>query len=259
MVYPTSRSPARSMATVMPRPNVVHARQDVRRGLISRLLSTLASIVQWLLLSLVLSIVIEWVGMTWWWPDEGLEHSRTMLATELGYLQTDFRRSLISDRPMAIAKAMTDHVNRLRETLNRLVDPLVAWYTTSGITMQTGRTQERSDSTFARYAQAAGQTTELFAVRIAILVLALPVFVLAGLVGLVEGLVARDLRRWGGGRESSFVYHWAKRTAIPFLILAWVVYLAMPVSLHPTIIVLPCAAAFGLSLSITASTFKKYL
>lgn len=247
------------MTTVTRRPNVDHTRQDVRRGLIGRLLATLASIVQWLLLSLVLSIVIEWVGITWWWPDEGLDHGRTMLATELGYLQTDFRRSLISDRPMAIAKAMMDHVSRVRETVNRLVDPVAAWYATSGITKQPRQTPNSSDSTVARYAQAAGQTAELFAVRVAILVLALPVFGLAGLVGLVEGLVARDLRRWGGGRESSFVYHWAKRTAIPFLVLAWVVYLAMPVSLHPTIIVLPCATAFGLSLSITASTFKKYL
>jgi integrating conjugative element membrane protein (TIGR03747 family) len=241
------------------RPTVDHTRRDVRQGLLSRLLSALARTVRWLLLSLVFSIVIEWIGMTWWWPDEGLDHSRTMLATELGYLQADFRRSLISDRPMAIARAMTDHVNQVRETLNRLIDPVTAWYATSGITARPGRTQDPSDSTVARYAQAAGQTVELFAVRVAILVLALPVFGLAGLVGLVEGLVARDLRRWGGGRESSFVYHWAKRTAIPFLVLAWVAYLAMPFSLHPTIIVLPCAAAFGLSLSITASTFKKYL
>ena len=39
-----------------------------------------------------------------------------------------------------------------------------------------------------------------------------PVFVLFTLVALVDGLVRRDLRRWGGGRESSFVYHYAKQS-----------------------------------------------
>jgi integrating conjugative element membrane protein (TIGR03747 family) len=79
------------------------------------------------------------------------------------------------------------------------------------------------------------------------------------LVALVDGFVKRDLRRWGGGRESSFVYHWAKRSAMPLLVLSWVIYLALPFSLHPTFIVLPFAALFALSVSVTASTFKKYL
>ena len=55
--------------------------------------------------------------------------------------------------------------------------------------------------------QGAMQVTQLFSVRLAILTLAMPVFLLFSLVALVDGLVQRDLRRWGGGRESSFVYH----------------------------------------------------
>ena len=93
----------------------------------------------------------------------------------------------------------------------------------------------------------------------AILVLALPVFALFSLVAIVDGLVKRDLRRWGGGRESSFVYHWAKRSALPLLVLTWVIYLALPFSLHPTFIVLPFAMLFALSVAVTASTFKKYI
>ena len=59
------------------------------------------------------------------------------------------------------------------------------------------------------------QVTQVFSVRLAILMLATPVFLLFSLVALVDGLVRRDLRRWGGGRESSFVYHYAKKAAIP--------------------------------------------
>ena len=78
-------------------------------------------------------------------------------------------------------------------------------------------------------------------------------------VALVDGLVRRDLRRWGGGRESSFVYHYAKKAAIPLIIMAWVFYLALPFSLHPSWIILPFALVFGFAVTITASTFKKYL
>jgi integrating conjugative element membrane protein (TIGR03747 family) len=103
------------------------------------------------------------------------------------------------------------------------------------------------------------QVTQVFSVRLAILALATPVFLLFSLVALVDGLVKRDLRRWGGGRESSFLYHWAKRSALPLLVLTWVVYLALPFSLHPSFVVLPFAILFALSVEVTASTFKKYL
>lgn len=64
-----------------------------------------------------------------------------------------------------------------------------------------------------------------------------------------------DLRGWGGGRESSSLYHWAKRAALPQLVLTWVIYLALPFSLHPSFVVL----LFVLSVTVTASTFGKYL
>ena len=111
----------------------------------------------------------------------------------------------------------------------------------------------------AEFVIAGMQVTQVFSVRLAILTLAMPVFVLFSLVALVDGFVKRDLRRWGGGRESSFVYHWAKRSAMPLLITSWVIYLALPFSLHPTFIVLPFATLFALSVAVTASTFKKYL
>jgi len=103
------------------------------------------------------------------------------------------------------------------------------------------------------------QVTQVFSLRLAILTLAMPVFVLFSLVALVDGLVQRDLRRWGGGRESSFVYHYVKKAAVPLLVMTWVIYLALPFSLHPTFVVLPFATVFALTIAVTASTFKKYL
>ena len=75
----------------------------------------------------------------------------------------------------------------------------------------------------------------------------------------VDGLVQRDLRRWGGGRESSFVYHYAKKAALPLVVMTWVTYLALPFSLHPSFVILPFATLFALTVVVTASTFKKFL
>jgi integrating conjugative element membrane protein (TIGR03747 family) len=87
----------------------------------------------------------------------------------------------------------------------------------------------------------------------------MPLFLLFCLIGVVDGLVQRDLRRWGGGRESSYLYHYAKRSSGSFVIGAWVIYLALPFSIHPVFIVLPFAVLFAISVSIAATTFKKYL
>jgi integrating conjugative element membrane protein (TIGR03747 family) len=111
----------------------------------------------------------------------------------------------------------------------------------------------------AEFVIAAMQVTQVFSVRLAILSLATPVFLLFSLVALVDGLVRRDLRRWGGGRESSFVYHYAKKAVLPLVVITWVTYLALPFSLHPTFIVIPFAALFAFAVAVTASTFKKYL
>ncbi len=101
--------------------------------------------------------------------------------------------------------------------------------------------------------------TQVFAVRLSILILATPVILLALIAGFTDGLVQRDLRRWGGGRESSFLYHHAKKVILPAILSAWVIYLAIPFSVHPSLIIVPFTLMAGIAMAVTASTFKKYL
>jgi integrating conjugative element membrane protein (TIGR03747 family) len=235
-------------------------RREVRRGLISTALTTLAQGVQWLLLALLFSILTEWVGMVFWWPDEGLQHSRSMLEAEIIYLDSDFRRSVVTSSPAEFAKTVADKTYTVLFEFTRVVD-FIAWLSLSPAPDE-GGLRPRLQSLFepiAEFVIAGMQVTQVFSVRLAILTLAMPVFALFSLVALVDGFVKRDLRRWGGGRESSFVYHWAKRSAMPLMVLSWVIYLALPFSLHPTFIVLPFATLFAFSVAVTASTFKKYL
>jgi len=235
-------------------------RTAVRQGLFTRGLATVSQAILWLLFSLLFSIIVEWVGMVFWWQDAGLEHSRTMLAKEIGYLDSDFRRSVVTSDPARFAKQVADGTYHYLFEVTRVV-AFIHWVSPSPRPGEQGArpTLHKAYRPVAEFVIAAMQVTQVFSVRLAILTLATPVFLLFSLVALVDGLVRRDLRRWGGGRESSFVYHYAKKAVLPLVVITWVTYLALPFSLHPTFIVLPFATLLALAVTVTASTFKKYL
>ena len=229
-------------------------------GLFSCGLTAFAQCLKWLVLSLVFSILMEWMGMLWWWPEQGVQHSRQMIATELNFLAVDFRRSLVSADPVQFASTGARRAQTGLFHKTGLM-ALTEWLTLipQGEDNRLRNDLGRGYAKVSKFVQAAMNITQVFAIRLCILILATPIFGLFALVGLVDGLVRRDLRRWGGGRESSFIYHYAKSTLVPLVLIAWVLYLAMPISVHPTIVILPFATGFGMIVAITASTFKKYL
>ncbi len=224
------------------------------------LITAVAKAVFWLFFALVFSIVVEWVGMVLWWPEARTEHSQRLLAQELEYLNTDFRRSVVTRDTVAYVRQFVDMSYEVLFEWTRLAD-LIAWLNTPvspGDPRWLGKLKS-GYQTVTDFVLAAITITQVFAVRLAVLTLAMPAFLLFSIVGLVDGLVQRDLRRWGGGRESSFVYHHAKRLLFPSLLLAWIVYLSLPFSVHPNAVILPFAGLFALAVAVTASTFKKYL
>jgi hypothetical protein len=96
--------------------------------------------------------------------------------------------------------------------------------------------------------------------RLAIAGFALPAFVLACLMGAVDGLVRRDKRRWSGGRESSFVYHHAKRYTAWALTGGFGLYLSWPFGgFNPAYMVLIFTVLVAATLSTTVGAFKKYV
>ena len=197
--------------------------------------------------------------MTSWWPQQGVNHSRDMLAAELQYLEHDVRGTLLSAEPSALGAAVAGRFYRtvVERTSIRNWAARIAKVMPENSGLLDGA--RRAARWAAPYAVAALQIGQVFAVRLTVLVLAMPVFAMFAVVALVDGLVQRNLRRWGGGRESSFVFHWAKRTALPLLVTAWVVYLALPVRVHPVWVVLPFSALFGVCVAMAVGRFKKYL
>ncbi len=180
-------------------------RRVVQEGLISNSLTATAKVIQWVLFSLVFSIIIEWAGMVFWWPEEGLEHSRAMLAKEIGYLDNDFRRSVVTSDPARFTQRFADSSYHYLFEVTRFVD-FIRWVSPPPTTNERGvrPTLHKIYHPIAEFVIAMMQVTQVFSVRLAILTLAMPVFLLFSLVALVDGLVQRDLRRWGGvGRVRS--------------------------------------------------------
>ena len=215
-----------------------------------------------LLASLLVSLLIEYVGMTFIWAGEGAEHSRQVMLTESGYLSEGFTRSLMLSQPVTVISAWIQQAYQWG-----FVDSgFISWVNSARTVHGQGgavETLSMAGSWLARllwdYLQATVYVTIIFAIRVAILVLSVPLFIMVSLTGIVDGLVRRDLRRYGAGYESSFVYHHAKRYVKPSMYGPCMLYLAWPTAVWPNLLLLPSAVMLGVVLSIVTGAFKKYL
>ena len=216
--------------------------------------------------SLLGAILVEWLCMYVFWPDAGWRHAQQMFEHELGWLSQDLLHSVVIKEPgrtatwlakttyewLMVKSGLQDSINTLTQYA-RSTSPQQAG--TLDLRYELGRVMIK----FQDYGLATLYTVLTFCVRMVILTLTIPLFALAAFTGLVDGLVRRDLRKFGSGRESSYLYHKARGTIIPLAIVPWTIYLAIPISISPLLILLPCALLLGVSVYITVSSFKKYL
>lgn len=208
--------------------------------------------------SLIFSMVLEFVGMLWFWPEQGWHHSHTMWLIELHWLSDHFKNSLLVQEPAQATAKVLEH-------LNEWVVVRSGW-AQSDTQLKILSREVSIQGQFAQvyvlmqdYLLAAMFTIFTFVVRLAVLTLAMPMFLLAVITGGVDGLMRRDLRKFEAGRESSFVYHRARRTLLPLMVTPWMIYLSLPWSLNPILVLLPFAILLGCMVAVTITTFKKYL
>jgi len=229
--------------------------QQSRPGLIGNLLSLISRIIMFLLGAMLCSVIIEWIGMAFLWPELGSAHSYEMMKTELGWFSNDFTHSLFATEPVKL-------VGRILSLLNHWL------YIDIGLkkfaNQPHGLAQKDSVKIqiyyfLKEYALAGLYIVSIFLLRLAVILFSMPLFILAITVGIVDGLVSRDLRKFGCGYESGFIYHHSKIMIIKPLLASGMVYLALPFSIHPLTILLPSALLHGLSISITIRSFKKYI
>ena len=110
--------------------------QQRRQGLIATAISLPLRLFGVLIASLMLSILIECVGMHLFWKDQGWRHAQSMLQYELGHLSNHFTRSAIVQEP--------------GRTAHRLVETGYEW-----VFVKTGLLDKMNDT--AERARAPGQ------------------------------------------------------------------------------------------------------
>jgi len=200
----------------------------------------------WAVLAVVVSICIEWGGIAagFW----GASHSSAVLESELGYLSTFNRNLLTGYYPADLAHFFIRHTHSALAwlRLDVLSESLVS-----------------SASTVARAIgiglQSAINIFFIFCARLAISITSIPGFVLVVMLGFMDGLTEREIRKSCGGIESAMVYHYSKRLVIPFVAFAFALYLTLPVSIHPLIIFVPAMFITAYVVFVASSTFKKFL
>ena len=219
--------------------------REKRTGVVSNTLHLIISLFGWMAIALVLNIAVEIAGIVFgWWDRSGSEHARQVLIQELEWLNSDFKHAL--GQPLHLAIAASEFFYQL----------IWIW---NGRDMGEALLGAIGSGSVYDYVRASLWTVQVFAVRLVVILFSLPIYVAFGVVALTDGLLQRDLRRFGGGRESGYIWHHAVRALKPSIIAPVVIYLGLPISIHPNFVVLPFAVLFSISVWIGAAWFKKYL
>lgn len=82
-------------------------------------------------------------------------------------------------------------------------------------------------------------TIKYDSVKLLTLIFSLPLFLLLITVALIDGLVKRQLRKLGGGRESRFIHEQAKQSFTALLFMGCFLFVLLPLSIQPDWLLLP--------------------
>ena len=216
----------------------------------------LATIFAWLV-----GVLIAYGGMhvSWLWADQGIGHARGLVEENLAFI-AEYPRSVLIEDTLAFEHQVIDVVARPFLALGVLKYYQASLQPIPRSASNLGKTTGLIQRELAKLFMVAMYIAMDTAMRLFVVVFALPAFLLACLLGIVDGLVRRDLRRWGGGRESSFVYHRAKKATVWSISGGFGIYLAWPFGgFNPAYMVLIFTVLVAASLSMYVGTFKKYL
>lgn len=227
----------------------------------------------------IVGVLIEIGGTYTIWKNQGAGHARSLVEEDLGYIAAA-PRSILVGQTVPLSRQIVHWVQWPYERFG-----ILKWHAKAHpaslpnggpATPQEAGARTQDKSPFALKHKLKNITSGLGRVlsewalitmyvamdvllRMSIAVYALPAFVLACMMGMVDGLVRRDIRRWSGGRESSFVYHHAKRYTGWALTGGFGLYLTWPFGgFNPAYMVLVFTVLVAISLSTTVAAFKKY-
>ncbi|EDR2626684.1 DUF4400 domain-containing protein [Salmonella enterica subsp. enterica serovar Thompson] len=198
------------------------------QGPVGWLLSLAGRIIGLIIGALVLRIVLELAGLYFWWPQEGSRHVFQVMRQERVEL-------VITLQPHPFGN---DIVMLLEKGSTRV--------------LMANRLLQKPFITLA-------YTLVSFMLRLTWLIAILPLLCLCVLIGLKEGLVRRDLRRFGSGLESVFVHRYVIRAGSSVTSTVWVFYLAQPLLVPTMLVLLPAMLWSGFTIRMAVGSFKRWL
>ncbi|EBS5434599.1 DUF4400 domain-containing protein [Salmonella enterica subsp. enterica serovar Binza] len=198
------------------------------QGPVGWLLSLAGRFIGLVISALLLRVVLELAGLYFWWPQEDSRHVFQVMKREQSELVIALQPHPQGEK---IVMLLENGVSHMLIT-NRLIQkPL----------------------TVLAY------TLVSFMLRLTWLVATFPLLCLCVLIGLTEGLVRRDLRRFGSGLESVFLHRYVIRSGSLVATTIWVCYLAQPLFLPARLVLLPATIWFGITVWMVAGSFKRWL
>lgn len=198
------------------------------QGPIGWLLSLTGRLIGLVIGALVLRIVLELAGLYFWWPQEGSRHVFQVMKQEHTELVLALQSHPLGNEILVMLEKGATRV------------------------LMANRLLQKPFTTLA-------YTLVSFMQRLIWLATMLPLLCLCVLIGLIEGLVQRDLRRFGSGLESVFLHRYVIRSGNSVATALWVVYLAQPLFLPTMLILLPINLWFGITVWMVAGSFKRWL
>ena len=178
--------------------------------------------------ALVLRVVLELAGLYIWWPQEGNRHIFQVIKREQAELVIALQPHPFRNDIVMLLEKGTTHVLIVNRLLQK---PFIAL----------------------------AYTLVSFMLRLVWLAAMLPLLCLCAITGLTEGLVRRDLRRFGSGLESVFLHRYVIRSGSSVATTLWVFYLAQPLFVPTMLVLLPSALWFGITIWMAAGSFKRWL
>lgn len=198
------------------------------QGPIGWLLSLAGRFIGLVIGTLVLRVVLELAGLYFWWPQEADRHVFQVMKQEHTELVLALQSHPLGNEILVQLEKGANCVLMANRLLQK---PFIAL----------------------------AYTLVSFMQRLVWLAAMLPLLCLCAVIGLTEGLVRRDLRRFGSGLESTFLHRYVIRSGSSVATTLWVFYLAQPLFLPAILLLLPAALWPGITVWMAAGSFKRWL
>lgn len=227
-----------------PKPKTAEESALSSGSMLGSMLKMFWDIVSTLFISMLFSIGVALVGVTFFWPEEGAEHERRTLVIELDALAYELR---------FVGEALNDVVARF------ILDSRDNWWGGGVIADFVEWCASFVSPQAAMYGEVVSLTMQIFIVRVGVIISSMPIIILWIGLGVVCGLTERDLRRFNAALESSTTFNLAYRhVKIPFILFI-ALYLSWPTQAYALLATIPVSIGSFIMFFLAVANYKKRL